>query len=110
MAEGTYSVQSGNSNVEDMDEGSHQVREEEMVGGNDYEEFGAFGGYGTLTSFDIHLLRAFGTLGSGFHILAVRLLLGHLLHLGLILCVCAGREEGPEWGRHAGFPEPSLAF
>lgn len=41
-----------------------------MAGGNDYEEFGAFGGYGTLTSFDIHLLRAFGTLGSGFHILA----------------------------------------
>ncbi|EHB08328.1 Melanoma-associated antigen D4 [Heterocephalus glaber] len=53
-----------------MDEGSHQVREEEMVGGNDYEEFGAFGGYGTLTSFDIHLLRAFDTLGSGFHILS----------------------------------------
>ncbi|XP_021108179.1 melanoma-associated antigen D4 isoform X2 [Heterocephalus glaber] len=70
MAEGSYSVQSANSSVEDMDEGSHQVREEEMVGGNDYEEFGAFGGYGTLTSFDIHLLRAFDTLGSGFHILS----------------------------------------
>ncbi|KAM6143737.1 melanoma-associated antigen D4-like isoform 1-T1 [Erethizon dorsatum] len=70
MAEGSYRVQSGNSSAEDMDEGSHHVREEEMVGGNDYEEFGAFGGYGTLTSFDIHLLRAFDTLGSGFHILA----------------------------------------
>ncbi|XP_005411428.1 PREDICTED: melanoma-associated antigen D4-like, partial [Chinchilla lanigera] len=70
MAEGSYSVQSGNSSVEDMDEGSHQVRVAEMVGGSDYEEFGAFGGYGTLTSFDIHLLRAFDTLGSGFHILA----------------------------------------
>ncbi|MBZ3873453.1 Melanoma-associated antigen D4 [Sciurus carolinensis] len=53
-----------------MDEGSERAREEEMVGGNDYEEFGAFGGYGTLTSFDIHLLRAFGSLGSGFRLLA----------------------------------------
>ncbi|XP_048191239.1 melanoma-associated antigen D4-like isoform X2 [Perognathus longimembris pacificus] len=70
MAEGSYRVQPGNSSVEDMDEGGSQVREEEMVGGNDYEEFGAFGGYGTLTSFDIHLLRAFDTLGSGFRILS----------------------------------------
>ncbi|XP_033616270.1 melanoma-associated antigen D4 isoform X2 [Fukomys damarensis] len=70
MAEGSYSVQSGPSSVEDMDEGSHQVREEEMVGGNAFEEFGAFGGYGTLTTFDIHLLRAFDTLGSGFRILS----------------------------------------
>ncbi|XP_069896449.1 melanoma-associated antigen D4-like isoform X1 [Dipodomys merriami] len=70
MAEGSYRVQPGNSSVEDMDEGGSQVREEEMVGGNEYEEFGAFGGYGTLTSFDIHLLRAFDTLGSGLHILS----------------------------------------
>ncbi|XP_047391023.1 melanoma-associated antigen D4 isoform X2 [Sciurus carolinensis] len=70
MAERSYSGQSENSNAEDMDEGSERAREEEMVGGNDYEEFGAFGGYGTLTSFDIHLLRAFGSLGSGFRLLA----------------------------------------
>ncbi|KAM8753211.1 melanoma-associated antigen D4-like isoform 2-T3 [Rhynchonycteris naso] len=53
-----------------MDGGSHGVREEEMAEGNDYEEFGAFGGYGTFTSFDIRLLRAFGSLGSGLRILA----------------------------------------
>lgn len=42
-----------------------------MVGGNPFEEFGAFGGgYGTLTSFDLHLLRAFGSLGSSFQFLA----------------------------------------
>ncbi|KAM4815487.1 melanoma-associated antigen D4-like isoform 1-T2 [Thomomys bottae] len=70
MAEGRYRVQPGNANVEDMDEGGSRGRAEEMAGGNDYEEFGAFGGYGTLTSFDIHLLRAFDTLGSGFRILS----------------------------------------
>ncbi|XP_053434826.1 melanoma-associated antigen D4 isoform X2 [Nycticebus coucang] len=53
-----------------MDEGRDEVREEEMVEGNDYEEFGAFGGYGTLTSFDIHILRAFGSLGPGLRILS----------------------------------------
>uniref|UniRef100_A0A8C9QMW1 Melanoma-associated antigen D1 n=1 Tax=Spermophilus dauricus TaxID=99837 RepID=A0A8C9QMW1_SPEDA len=70
MAERSHSGQSGNSTSGDMDEGSQRAREEEMVGGNDYEEFGAFGGYGTLTSLDIHLLRAFGSLGSGFRFLA----------------------------------------
>ncbi|XP_020009580.1 melanoma-associated antigen D4 isoform X2 [Castor canadensis] len=70
MAEGSYSLQPENSNVEDMDEGGDQVREEEMVGGNDYEEFGAFGGYGTLTSFDIRFLRAFGSMGPGLRILS----------------------------------------
>lgn len=70
MAEGSYSVQSGNSSVEDMNEGSHRVRGQEMVGGSDYEDFGAFGGYGTLSTFDIHLFRAFDTLGSSFHMLA----------------------------------------
>ncbi|XP_011785348.1 PREDICTED: melanoma-associated antigen D4 [Colobus angolensis palliatus] len=70
MAEGSFSVQSENYSVEDMDEGSDEVREEEMVESNDYEEFGAFGGYGTLTSFDIHILRAFGSLGPGLRILS----------------------------------------
>ncbi|XP_045239137.1 melanoma-associated antigen D4 isoform X2 [Macaca fascicularis] len=70
MAEGSFSVQSESYSVEDMDEGSDEVREEEMVEGNDYEEFGAFGGYGTLTSFDIHILRAFGSLGPGLRILS----------------------------------------
>nr|XP_051690680.1 melanoma-associated antigen D4 [Oryctolagus cuniculus] len=71
MAEGSYSVQSGSYAVEDMEEGRGEAgREEEMVEGNDYEEFGAFGGYGALTSFDIHLLRAFGSLGSGLRILS----------------------------------------
>lgn len=71
MAERSYSGQSANPNAEDMDEGSQRARGEEMVGGNHYEEFGAFGGgYGTLTSFDIHLLRAFGSLGSSFRFLA----------------------------------------
>ncbi|XP_062940051.1 melanoma-associated antigen D4-like [Cynocephalus volans] len=70
MAEGSYSVESENYNVEDMDEGSDEAGEEEMVEGNDYEEFGAFGGYGTLTSFDIHILRALGSLGPGLRILA----------------------------------------
>ncbi|KAM4798630.1 melanoma-associated antigen D4-like isoform X1 [Urocitellus parryii] len=70
MAERSRSGRSGNSNSGDMDEGSQRAREEEMAGGNDYEEFGAFGGYGTLTSLDIHLLRAFGSLGSGFRFLA----------------------------------------
>ncbi|KAK2083278.1 Melanoma-associated antigen D4 [Saguinus oedipus] len=62
MAEGSFGVQSENYSVEDMDEGSDEVGEEEMVEGNDYEEFGAFGGYGTLTSFDIHIseLRKLG--------------------------------------------------
>ncbi|EAW62887.1 melanoma antigen family D, 4, isoform CRA_c [Homo sapiens] len=70
MAEGSFSVQSESYSVEDMDEGSDEVGEEEMVEGNDYEEFGAFGGYGTLTSFDIHILRAFGSLGPGLRILS----------------------------------------
>lgn len=70
MAEGSFGVQSESYSVEDMDEGSDEVREEEMVEGNDYEEFGAFGGYGTLTSFDIHILRAFGSLGPGLRILS----------------------------------------
>ncbi|XP_058391872.1 melanoma-associated antigen D4 [Diceros bicornis minor] len=70
MAEGSYRMESDSYNVEDMDEGSDEVREEEMVEGNDYEEFGAFGGYGTLTSFDIRILRAFGSLGPGLRILS----------------------------------------
>ncbi|XP_044091345.1 melanoma-associated antigen D4 [Neovison vison] len=70
MAEGSYRVESEAYNVEDMDEGSDEVGEEEMVEGNDYEEFGAFGGYGTLTSFDIRILRAFGSLGPGLRILS----------------------------------------
>uniref|UniRef100_G3U8C6 MAGE domain-containing protein n=1 Tax=Loxodonta africana TaxID=9785 RepID=G3U8C6_LOXAF len=69
-AQGSYSMESEGYNVEDMDEGSQGVGEEEMIEGNDYEEFGAFGGYGTLTSFDIHILRAFGSLGAGFRILS----------------------------------------
>lgn len=69
-------------NVEDMEEGSDEVGEEEMEG-NDYEEFGAFGGYGTLTSFDVRILRAFGSLGPGLRILSVRPLVGHLLTLAL---------------------------
>ncbi|GAB5585093.1 melanoma-associated antigen D4 isoform X1 [Prionailurus iriomotensis] len=70
MAEGSYRMESETYNVEDMDEGSDEVGEEEMVEGNDYEEFGAFGGYGTLTSFDIRILRAFGSLGPGLRILS----------------------------------------
>ncbi|CAK7313456.1 Melanoma-associated antigen D4 [Vulpes lagopus] len=70
MAEGSYRTESETYNVEDMDEGSDEVGEEEMVEGNDYEEFGAFGGYGTLTSFDIRILRAFGSLGPGLRILS----------------------------------------
>ncbi|EPY73949.1 melanoma antigen family D, 4-like protein [Camelus ferus] len=70
MAEGSYRMESEGYNVEDMDEGSDDVGEEEMAEGNDYEEFGAFGGYGALTSFDIRILRAFGSLGPGFRILA----------------------------------------
>uniref|UniRef100_A0A452EP07 MAGE domain-containing protein n=1 Tax=Capra hircus TaxID=9925 RepID=A0A452EP07_CAPHI len=70
MAEGSYRKESEGYNVEDMDEGSDEVGEEDMVEGNDYEEFGAFGGYGALTSFDIRILRAFGSLGPGFRILA----------------------------------------
>ncbi|XP_037368275.1 melanoma-associated antigen D4 [Talpa occidentalis] len=70
MAEGSYSMESESYNAEDMDEGSDEVGEEEMVEGNDYEEFGAFGGYGSLTSFDMRLLRAFGSLGPGLRILA----------------------------------------
>lgn len=72
MAEGSFRMESESYNAEDMDEGSDEVGEEEMVEGNDYEEFGAFGGYGTLTSFDIRLLRAFGSLGPGLRILTVR--------------------------------------
>ncbi|XP_016077409.1 PREDICTED: melanoma-associated antigen D4 [Miniopterus natalensis] len=70
MAEGSFRKESESYSAEDMDEGSDEVGEEEMVEGNDYEEFGAFGGYGTFTSFDIHLLRAFGSLGSGLRLLA----------------------------------------
>nr|KAF6435757.1 hypothetical protein HJG63_012492 [Rousettus aegyptiacus] len=70
MAEGSFRMESESFNAEDMDEGSDEVREEEMVEGNDYEEFGAFGGYGTFTSFDMRLLRAFGSLGPGFRILS----------------------------------------
>ena len=92
MAEGSYRKESEGYNVEDMDEGSDEVGEEDMVEGNDYEEFGAFGGYGALTSFDIRILRAFGSLGPGFRILAVRPLLGHLLALGLLSCDV--REDG----------------
>lgn len=55
--------------VEDMDEGSDEVWEEEMVEGNDYEEFGVFGGYGIFISFDIYIFRVFGSLGLGFCIL-----------------------------------------
>ncbi|KAM5195191.1 melanoma-associated antigen D4 isoform 2-T4 [Hipposideros larvatus] len=70
MAEGSFRMESESYNAEDMDEGSDEVGEEEMAEGNDYEEFGAFGGYGTLTSFDIRLLRAFGSLGPGLRILS----------------------------------------
>ncbi|ELK15825.1 Melanoma-associated antigen D4 [Pteropus alecto] len=70
MAEGSFRMESESYNAEDMDEGSDEVREEEMVEGNDYEEFGAFGGYGTFTSFDMRLLRAFGSLGPAFRILS----------------------------------------
>lgn len=106
MAERSYSGQSENSNAEDMDEGSERAREE----GNDYEEFGAFGGYGTLTSFDIHLLRAFGSLGSGFRFLAVRPFLGHLLARGLVPCAGGWMKEGggPSGQGMASFPKPSL--
>lgn len=66
-------MQSGNSGVEDMEEGSsgsrRPAREAEMVEGSDYEEFS---GYNPLTSFDLHLLRAFGSLGSGLRFLSVR--------------------------------------
>ena len=40
MAEGSYRKESEGYNVEDMDEGSDEVGEEDMVEGNDYEEFG----------------------------------------------------------------------
>ncbi|KAI5167023.1 melanoma-associated antigen D4-like isoform X1 [Manis pentadactyla] len=69
MAEGSYRMEPESYNVEDMEEGSDEVGEEEMEG-NDYEEFGAFGGYGTLTSFDVRILRAFGSLGPGLRILS----------------------------------------
>ena len=100
MAEGSYRKESEGYNVEDMDEGSDEVGEEDMVEGNDYEEFGAFGGYGALTSFDIRILRAFGSLGPGFRILAVRPLLGHLLALGLLSCDV--REDGRRGPMRAG--------
>lgn len=71
MAEGSQGMQSGNSGVEDMEEGSsgsrRPAREAEMVEGSDYEEFS---GYNPLTSFDLHLLRAFGSLGSGLRFLS----------------------------------------
>nr|XP_044996418.1 melanoma-associated antigen D4-like isoform X2 [Jaculus jaculus]XP_044996482.1 melanoma-associated antigen D4-like isoform X2 [Jaculus jaculus] len=70
MAEGSYSVEPEAPSVEGMSEARDPVREEPVFTGNDYEEFGAFGGYGTLTSLDIHLLRAFGSLGQGFRILS----------------------------------------
>ena len=96
MAEGSYRKESEGYNVEDMDEGSDEVGEEDMVEGNDYEEFGAFGGYGALTSFDIRILRAFGSLGTGFRILALRPLLGHLLAPGFLCCdVREGGRRGP---------------
>lgn len=108
MAEGSFRMESESFNAEDMDEGSDEVREEEMVEGNDYEEFGAFGGYGAFTSFDMRLLRAFGSLGPGFRILSVRPLLGHLLALlkGGMGVVCKG-----EWvkGRVDGGGPPSLS-
>lgn len=100
MAEGSYRKESEGYNVEDMDEGSDEVGEEDMVEGNDYEEFGAFGGYGALTSFDIRILRAFGSLGPGFRILAVRPLLGHLLALGLLSCDV--RKDGRRGPMRAG--------
>lgn len=118
MAEGSYRMESETYNVEDMDEGSDEVGEEEMVEGNDYEEFGAFGGYGTLTSFDIRILRAFGSLGPGLRILSVRTLVGHLLALGLLPLPppkLLGRGVGRwmkgrvEWGRTAQLPQPSLS-
>lgn len=103
MAEGSYRMEPEGYSVEDMDEGSDEVEEEEMVEGNDYEEFGAFGGYGALTSFDIRILRAFGSLGPGFRILAVRPLVGPLLALGLLPCDFRedgrrGVAEGWGWG------------
>ncbi|XP_077002883.1 melanoma-associated antigen D4-like [Tamandua tetradactyla] len=70
MAEGSYNMESESFTVEDIDEGSDEVGEEEMVEGNDYEEYGAFGGYGTFTSLDIRVLRAFGSLGPGLRILS----------------------------------------
>ncbi|XP_066105939.1 melanoma-associated antigen D4-like isoform X2 [Saccopteryx bilineata] len=70
MAEGRFHLGSESYNAVDMDEGSGEVREEAMAEGNDYEEFGAFGGYGTFTSFDMHLLRVFGSLGSSLRFLA----------------------------------------
>ena len=97
MAEGSYRMESETYNVEDMDEGSDEVGEEDMVEGNDYEEFGAFGGYGTLTSFDIRILRAFGSLGPGLRILSVRPLVDHLLALGLL-----PREAAVERGGSGG--------
>ncbi|XP_021565113.1 melanoma-associated antigen D4-like, partial [Carlito syrichta] len=63
MAERNRRVESQNYSVEDMDEDSDEVGEEEMAEGNDYGGFGAFGGYGPLRSFDIYILRAFGSLG-----------------------------------------------
>lgn len=96
MAEGSFRKESESYSAEDMDEGSDEVGEEEMVEGNDYEEFGAFGGYGTFTSFDIHLLRAFGSLGSGLRLLAVRPLLGHLLAL---LIWGGGAQRGVDEGK-----------
>ncbi|XP_066213108.1 melanoma-associated antigen D4-like [Saccopteryx leptura] len=70
MAEGRFHLESESYNAVDMDEGSGEVREEAMAEGNDYEEFGAFGGYGAFTSFDMHLLRVFGSLGSSLRFLA----------------------------------------
>lgn len=117
MAEGSYRMESETYNVEDMDEGSDEVGEEDMVEGNDYEEFGAFGGYGTLTSFDIRILRAFGSLGPGLRILSVRPLVDHLLALGLLPCEAAVERGGErwvkgraEWGRTAQLPQASLSY
>lgn len=95
MAEGSYRMESEGFTVEDIDEGSDEVGEEEMVEGNDYEEYGAFGGYGTLTSFDIRVLRAFGSVGPGLRILSVRPLLGHLFAQG----PHASDLHTPAWGQ-----------
>lgn len=97
MAEGSFGMELESYNAEDLDEGSDEVREEEMVEGNDYEEFDAFGGYGTFASFDMRLLRAFGSLGPGFRILSVRPLLGHPLALlkGGMGFVCKGERDRP---------------
>lgn len=72
MAEGTNSMGSGNYNAENMDEESDEAWEEDMLEEQDYEGFGALGDYSEFSSFDMRLLQAFGSLGSGLRLLVVR--------------------------------------